>query len=128
MESTTSYWHAHCLVAEFTTSVLYDRLGLGWSDAANLPRSGTQVTDDLRELLRAAAVPGPHVLVGHSLGGLHARLHAKRFPEEVAGLVLLDPTHEDILSYLPAKVLPGRRRPGGSRRAFRLTTPPQHQR
>lgn len=95
------YWNVHELAAEFTTSVLYDRLGLGWSDAAGLPRSGTQVTDDLRELLRAAAVPGPYVLVGHSLGGLHARLYAKRFPDEVAGLVLLDPTHENIVDYLP---------------------------
>ncbi|WP_328603164.1 alpha/beta hydrolase [Amycolatopsis sp. NBC_00345] len=95
------YWNVHNLVAEFTTSVLYDRLGLGWSDSVDLPRSGTQVTDDLHELLRVTAVPGPHVLVGHSLGGLYARLYAKRFPGEVAGLVLLDPTHEDIVGYLP---------------------------
>ena len=95
------YWNVHQLVAEFTTSVLYDRLGLGWSDAVDLPRSSTRVTDDLHELLRVAAVPGPYVLVGHSLGGLHARHYAQRFPDEVAGLVLLDPTHEDILAYLP---------------------------
>ena len=97
------YWNVHNLVAAFTTSVSYDRLGLGWSDAVDLPRSGTQVTDDLHELLRVAAVPGPYVLVGHSLGGLYARLYAKRFPGEVAGLVLLDPTHEDVVAYLPEK-------------------------
>ncbi|GAA3533922.1 alpha/beta hydrolase [Amycolatopsis ultiminotia] len=95
------YWNVHNLVAEFTTSVIYDRLGLGWSDTVDLPRSGTQVTDDLHELLRVAAVPGPYVLVGHSLGGLYARLYAKRFAGEIAGLVLLDPTHEDIVDYLP---------------------------
>lgn len=97
------YWNVHDLVSEFTTSVLYDRLGLGFSDAVDLPRSGAQVTGDLHELLRVAAVPGPHVLVGHSLGGLYARHYAKRFPDEVAGLVLLDPTHEDIAAYLPAE-------------------------
>ncbi|RJQ83060.1 alpha/beta fold hydrolase [Amycolatopsis panacis] len=97
------YWNLHRLVAGFTTSVLHDRLGTGWSDPAELPRSGTQVTDDLRELLAAAGVPGPFVLVGHSLGGLYARLYAKRFPGEVTGLVLLDPTHEALLDHLPAE-------------------------
>ncbi len=94
------YWNVHNLVSEFTTSVIYDRLGTGWSDTVDLPRSGTQVTDDLHELLRATTVIGPYVLVGHSLGGLYARLYAKRYPDEVAGLVLLDPTHEDIVDYL----------------------------
>ncbi|GAB3691223.1 alpha/beta fold hydrolase [Saccharopolyspora tripterygii] len=94
-------WKAHDLVAAFATAVSYDRLGLGWSDAVELPRSATEVSDDLRGLLRAAQVPEPPVLVGHSLGGLYARLHAKRFAGEVAGLVLLDPTHEDITAYLP---------------------------
>ncbi|MEU6131667.1 alpha/beta hydrolase [Saccharopolyspora sp. NPDC047091] len=93
----------HEQVAECTTSVLVDRLGLGWSDPVELPRSGTRVTDDLRALLRAADVPGPRVLVGHSLGGLYARLYAKRFPDEVAGLVLLDPTHEEIVQRLPTE-------------------------
>lgn len=95
------YWNVHNLVAQFATSVIYDRLGMGWSDVVDLPRTGAQVTNDLHELLCAAAIPGPCVLVGHSLGGLYARLYAKRFPDEVAGLVLLDPTHEDIVDYLP---------------------------
>jgi pimeloyl-ACP methyl ester carboxylesterase len=95
------YWNVHELVAEFATSVIYDRLGMGWSDAVELPRSSTRVIEDLHELLSAAGVRAPYVLVGHSLGGLYARHFAKRFPDEVAGLVLLDPTHEDIAEYLP---------------------------
>jgi pimeloyl-ACP methyl ester carboxylesterase len=89
--------------AEFTTSVLYDRAGTGWSDDVDLPRTPGEVTDELRRLLRAAAVPAPYLLLGHSLGAFYARRYAQRFPDEVAGLLLLDPGHEDILSYLPAE-------------------------
>ena len=95
------YWNVHRLAAQFTTSVVYDRLGTGWSDPAELPRSSIKVTDDLRELLDLAGVARPCVLVGHSLGGLYARHFAKRFPDDVAGLVLADPTHEDVVDYLP---------------------------
>ncbi|MFI7704141.1 alpha/beta fold hydrolase [Nonomuraea sp. NPDC049480] len=88
-------------VAGFTTSVLYDRAGTGWSDPADLPRSAGAVAGELRELLRVAAVPGPYVLAGHSLGAFYARRYAQLFPAEVAGLLLLDPGHEDILAYMP---------------------------
>jgi len=50
-------------------------------------------------------VPAPYVLVGHSLGGLYARLYATRFPAEVAGLVLLDPAHEDLNAYMPPELV-----------------------
>lgn len=88
-------------VAELTTSVLYDRAGTGWSDPADLPRGAAEVAGELRSLLRAADVPGPYVLAGHSLGAFYARRYAQLFPGEVAGLLLLDPGHEDILSYMP---------------------------
>ncbi|MEV8613773.1 alpha/beta hydrolase [Amycolatopsis sp. NPDC051373] len=88
-------------IAQFTTSVVYDRAGTGWSDAVELPRTPNEVTDELRALLAAADVPGPYVLAGHSLGALYARRYAQRFPAEVAGLVFLDPGHEDILEFLP---------------------------
>lgn len=90
--------------AELSTSLLYDRGGSGWSDAVALPRTSTQVTDELRELLRAASVPPPYVLVGHSLGGLYARNYAQRFPGEVAALLLLDPAHEDWDAYMPEEL------------------------
>lgn len=95
------YLELHERTADLSTSVLYDRGGTGWSDPVALPRGATEVTDELRALLTAAAVPAPYLLVGHSLGAFYARRYAQRFPGEVAGLLLLDPGHEDILDFLP---------------------------
>jgi len=91
-------------VAAVTTSVLYDRGGTGWSDTVKLPRSLRQVTDELRDLLSSAGSGPPVLLVGHSLGGLYARHYAQRFPDEVAGLLLLDPAHEDYDAYMPQQL------------------------
>ena len=87
--------------AELTTSVIYDRGGTGWSDAIPLPRSASDVAGELHDVLAAANVPAPYVLVGHSIGALYARRFAQRWPDQVAGLVLLDPGHEDLFAYLP---------------------------
>src|SRR5262245_5254364 len=95
------YLNLHEQASRFTTSVLYDRAGTGWSDHADLPRSATEVADELRSLLRVAGVPAPYAFVGHSLGGLYARRFAQRFPADVAGLVFLDPGHEDYMTKLP---------------------------
>lgn len=92
---------AHERVAELTTSVLYDRAGTGWSDDVELPRSLDEVTDELRGLLRILDVPTPYLLVGHSLGGAYVQRYAQRFPDDVAGLLLLDPLHEDWDEYMP---------------------------
>jgi len=91
--------------AALTTSVLYDRSGTGWSDRVEMPRTSTQVTDELREPMRAADVPAPYLLVGHSLGGLYARHYAQRFPDEVSALLLLDPAHEDYNAYMPQQLV-----------------------
>lgn len=95
------YLELHEQAAQLGTSVLYDRGGTGWSDPVELPRGAAAVVDELRDLLRSAAVPAPYLLVGHSLGAFYARRYAQRFPGEVAGLLLLDPGHEDIFRYLP---------------------------
>jgi pimeloyl-ACP methyl ester carboxylesterase len=95
------YLNLHEQISQFTTSVLYDRAGTGWSDHVQLPRSATEVTDELRLLLRVAGVPAPYVFVGHSLGGIYARRFAQRFPADVAGLLFLDPGHEDYATKLP---------------------------
>jgi pimeloyl-ACP methyl ester carboxylesterase len=78
-----------------TAVVLYDRAGLGWSDPGPRPRSAGRIADELHELLEAAGVPAPYLLVGQSLGGLVVRLYAARHPDAVAGVVLVDPTPED---------------------------------
>lgn len=72
----------------------YDRAGLGWSDPPRAPRSPGVIADELAAVLRAAAVPGPYLLVAHSMGSRYIRLFAQRHPELVLGLVLVDGYHE----------------------------------
>ena len=83
------YLNVQELAAKLSTSVVYDRAGTGWSERTELPRTCAEVTEELRELLQAAAVPAPYLLVGHSLGGLYARYYATRFPGDVAALLLI---------------------------------------
>ena len=71
---------------------MYDRVGRGWSDATDGPQDGAQIAADLHTLLDQAHVPGPYVLAGHSFGGLYVQSFAAQFPDQVAGLVLLDST------------------------------------
>jgi pimeloyl-ACP methyl ester carboxylesterase len=72
----------------------YDRAGLGYSDAAPGARSPMAIVDDMKALVKAAALKTPLVLVGHSLGGFNVKLYTALYPEDVAGLVLVDPSEE----------------------------------
>ena len=78
-------------ISEFTRVLSYDRAGLGWSDPARTPRTASQIAEELHAMIEAASIPPPYVLVGHSFGGVVVRLYAMRYPEDVAGLVLVDP-------------------------------------
>jgi pimeloyl-ACP methyl ester carboxylesterase len=91
-------------VAGFTRVCAYDRAGSGWSDPSPRPRTAEVIVDELRGLLAAATVPGPYVLVGQSFGGLVARLFTVQHRDEVAGLVLVDATHEDLIERAPESV------------------------
>lgn len=69
----------------------YDRAGYGWSDPGPKPRTYQKAAEELHTLLRNAGEQGPFVLVGHSAGANTVRLYAAAYPEEVAGLVLIEP-------------------------------------
>jgi pimeloyl-ACP methyl ester carboxylesterase len=76
---------------------VYERAGLGSSDAPPAkPRTSFDMVDDLLALLIYADVPGPYVLVGHNVGGFNVLLYASQFPEQVAGIVLVDSIHRTI--------------------------------
>ena len=79
-------------VARETRVCAYDRAGRGWSEPADTPQDAAQIATDLHTLLQRAEVPGPYLLAGHSFGGLYVLNFAARFPDEVAGMVLVDPT------------------------------------
>lgn len=81
-------------VAARARACAYDRAGLGYSDPASDGRAPIDIVEDLHRLVRAAGLSTPFVLVGHSLGGFDAKLYAAVHPEDVAGLVLLDPSED----------------------------------
>lgn len=89
-------------IAKFSRVCVYDRAGLGWSEPGPGPRTSEMAVRDLHDLLREGGVKPPFLLVGHSFGGLHMRLFANHFPEEVMGLVLVDAVHETQDSRIPA--------------------------
>jgi pimeloyl-ACP methyl ester carboxylesterase len=89
--SSLSWALVHSDVAKFTRACSYDRAGLGWSGADPMPRTAQRIVKELHTLLTNARTKGPYVLVGHSFGRLTARLYAAQYPEEVVGMVLVDP-------------------------------------
>jgi pimeloyl-ACP methyl ester carboxylesterase len=77
-------------VAKTTRVCTYDRAGLGWSEASPLPSDTARFAKELHTLLQNANVPGPYVMVGHSLGGMIVRVFAHDYASEVSGVVLID--------------------------------------
>jgi pimeloyl-ACP methyl ester carboxylesterase len=83
-------------VAKFARVCTYDRAGMGWSDPGDQPRTSQQIVKELHALLgNAGVVEGPYVLVGHSFGGTNMQVYASHYPDEVAGMVLVDSALED---------------------------------
>ncbi len=90
----------HDKIASFTRTCAYDRAGIMWSDPKNTPQRASAVADDLHATLKAAGVTDPLVLVGHSIGGPYTRTYVGRYGDQVAGLVMVDPSHPDQVARL----------------------------
>lgn len=91
-------------VARQTRVCAYDRAGFGWSDPGPAPRDARQSARELRALLANAGLPGPYLIAGHSFGANVARIFAADYPDDVAGLVLVDPGFVDDRPGVPADV------------------------
>lgn len=99
--SSNWYWVQNELAAE-TRVVAYDRAGLGGSDPAPAGQDAYDSAADLHAALEAAGILGPYVVAGHSYGGLVVRAFTDLYPEEVVGMVLVDGSHPDQWSQMPA--------------------------
>lgn len=75
--------------------LIYDRAGLGKSESSSRPRTSREMIKELRELVKGAKIKFPFILVGHSFGGVNARMYATEYPNDVCGLILVDSTPED---------------------------------
>lgn len=93
-------------VAKTTRVCTYDRAGWAWSEAGPLPRDATQFAKELHTLLKNADIPGPYIMVGHSLGGLTVRVFVHDYASEVVGVVLIDSMTPQQFTESPTDVQP----------------------
>lgn len=92
-------------VAKTTHVVAVDRAGFGWSEPGPEPRDARSNASELQAALSQAGIPGPYIIVGYSYGGAVARLFAHLYPDEVVGMVLVDPRNPDQSQRLPPELL-----------------------
>jgi pimeloyl-ACP methyl ester carboxylesterase len=103
-DSSLSWRKVQPEIAKFTRVCSYDRAGLGYSDSSSQPRTSKVIAGELHALLKAAGVPPPYVLVGHSMGGFDVRLFAGLYRSEVSGMVLVDSSHPDQENRFPPEL------------------------
>jgi pimeloyl-ACP methyl ester carboxylesterase len=88
-------------VSGTTRVCAYDRAGMGWSEMGPEPRDAKQISSELHTLVTKAGIDGPYVLVGHSFGGLYMQTYAARYPNEVAGVALVESSSPKQFSQQP---------------------------
>jgi pimeloyl-ACP methyl ester carboxylesterase len=111
--SSALYWgKVMPLIAKETRVCLFDRAGYGWSDPGPAPRTTQRITTELHTLLENARIPGPYILVGWSFGGFTMRMYAHQYPQDVAGIVLVESAHEEQFERYVPTVLAGVKKTG----------------
>ncbi len=106
-ENTMTWRHVQQPVAALTRACSYDRAGYGFSDPAERASDARNTVEDLHDLLRQAGIKLPVVMVGHSIGGLYDTLYAETYPQDVAGMVLVDPSFRNQFSLFAAAMTAG---------------------
>src|SRR5262245_51451809 len=86
-------------VSRVTKIISYDRAGNGLSDKSTTPRDARHIATELHTVLQNANALPPYILVGHSVGGPYVRVFAGMYPNEIAGLILVDPTQEETMAW-----------------------------
>jgi pimeloyl-ACP methyl ester carboxylesterase len=103
-DSSLSWHKVQPEIAKFIRVCSYDRAGLGYSDPSSRPRTSRVIAEELHDLLQAAGVAPPYVIVGHSMGGFDVRLYTSMYPQEVVGMILVDASHPDQENRFPAEL------------------------
>ncbi len=101
-DSSANWYKLAQSLSEDVRTCVYDRAGYGWSDPGPGKRTTAQIVHELNMLVEFAEVPEPYILVGHSFGGFTARYFAAKYPNKVAGIVLIDSSHPDQIYRLSA--------------------------
>jgi len=92
-------------IAKFARVITYDRAGYAWSDASSLERIAENMVKEMHAMLQNAKIPAPYILVGDGLGAINVRLFAKIYPQEVAGLILLNQDADNLESWKMNKLV-----------------------
>lgn len=100
-----AWWTIRETVTQETRTCVYDRASMGWSSFTDTVSTHDIIIDNLHTLLDNAGETPPYILVGHSAGGVYVRAYAKQYPDEIAGMILVDSSHENSANRLPEYIV-----------------------